>query len=422
MSSPAGESRRPPDRTREKGKKKGKPERVERPMDSQVVADLQGTRMAEEGHPAVPKPERKPSRWVGRIVVFALVAALVGAALYWGVPEFRWAMATVSTDDAFVSGHTTYVSPRINGFVTEVMVEQNDRVEPGTILVRIDREPFVIALKQSESSLAQARANLELAKAQVKSQLASARGAFFSRRSQQQQLSQQIRSLESQVAALRASQSSQRLAELDQRRLNALTTRGSATQSELDQRNNTLERANQSVTEAWTSIQETRASLGLAPDYERPQEVPKDLLEKQSTIESAGSSIASSLAQIGIPFDASKFTPGEAFEQMLKMNTSEGLENAFNHIVDEAPAVTVAQAGCEQGGARPRQQQAAAQLDRDPLGDRRLRPGPISQPWDLGRGRSKPDFHPTGLRLDRRELQGNTDPRHQDRHAGRSVC
>ena len=333
----------PPPAEDEKGKK-GKPERVDRPMDSQVVADLQGTRMAEAGHPAVIKPERKPQHWVRRIVILTIVAAIIGAALYWGVPAIHWAMITTSTDDAFVSGHTTYVSTRVDGLVTEVMVEENDRVEAGTILVRLDREPFVIALQQSEASLVQARANLDLAKAQVRAQLATARGAFFSRRTQQEQLSRQIRSLEAQVASLRSRQSSQHLAELDQRRLNALTTRGSATQSELDQRNNTLDMANQAVTEAWTDIQETRAALGLSPDYEHPQEVPKDLLERQSSIENAVSSISSSLAQIGIPFNARDIKPGEAFEQIINMDTSEGLENAFGHVVDQAPAVQVAQA------------------------------------------------------------------------------
>ena len=333
-----------PEEEKKKKKKDKKRKRVERPLDSQVVADAQGTRMAEEGHAARPTPEPEPNRWVGRIVVLSLLLAAIGAGLYFGIPAVRTAMDTTSTDDAFVTGHTTYVSPRVEGLVTEVMVERNDRVKPGDLLVQLDREPFVIALEQSEAALVQARANLDLSKAQVKAQLASARGAFFQRRTQQEQLSRQVRSLEAQVASLRAAQSAQRLAELDQKRLNALTTRGSATQSELDQRNNTLDQANQQVTEAWAAIQETRAALGLGPDYDHPQEVPKDLLQKQSSVENAVSSISSSLAQIGIPFDVSKLKPGEAFEQMLNMNTSEGLEDAFGHIVDQAPAVKVSQA------------------------------------------------------------------------------
>ena len=328
----------------EKPKKKKKRDVVDRPVDSQVVADPQGTRLAERGHPAFPKPEKKPSHWKGRLFILLLIAAIIGAILYWGVPAVEWALSTTSTDDAFVSGHTTYVSPRVAGLLTEVLVESNDRVEPGDVLARLDRQPFVIALQQSESSLTQAEANLALSKAQVKSQLEGARASFFQRKNQQEQLERQVRSLEAQVAALRSSQSSQHLAELDQTRLKNLVGRGSASQSELDQRNNTLDMANQQVTESWTAIQQTRAALGLKPDYENPSKVPDDLLQKQSAIETAVSNISSSLAQIGIDFDASDIKPGEAFESIIHMDTSQGLEDAFHHIVDQAPAVKVSQA------------------------------------------------------------------------------
>ncbi len=90
--------------------------------------------MAERGHPAFPEPEKKKRKWLRRLIFLAIVAAVVGVALYFAIPALRWAMATTSTDDAFVSGHITYVSPRIEAIVTEVMVERNDRVEPGTLL------------------------------------------------------------------------------------------------------------------------------------------------------------------------------------------------------------------------------------------------------------------------------------------------
>ena len=69
-------------------------------------------------------------------------------------------LETVSTDDAFVPGHITYVSPRIEDVVTEVLVDQDDRVEPGQLLVRLDREPFEVAVAQAEASLEEARANV----------------------------------------------------------------------------------------------------------------------------------------------------------------------------------------------------------------------------------------------------------------------
>ena len=79
----------------EKSKKHPRHDHVDRPVDSQVMADPRGTRLAEEGNPAVREPAKKPSRWKGRLVVGLIVGTILGAALYWGVPAVQWAMATV---------------------------------------------------------------------------------------------------------------------------------------------------------------------------------------------------------------------------------------------------------------------------------------------------------------------------------------
>ena len=96
------------------------------------------------------------------------------------------------TDDAFVAGHITYVSPRVEGLVTEVLVDQDDRVEPGQLLVKLDREPFEVAVAQAEASLEEARANVVQARAQVRSQIAQARGAYYQRKNAQETLRRQI--------------------------------------------------------------------------------------------------------------------------------------------------------------------------------------------------------------------------------------
>jgi hypothetical protein len=173
----------PPEPPKGDEKKKEKTEPVIQPLDSQVLTDARGTRMAEQGHPAFPKKEKKRSRWLKRLMVLAIIGGLIAVSLYFAIPEIQWMMSTESTDDAFVSGHTTNVNPRVESVVTEVMVERNDRVEPGDVLVRLDREPYEIALAQSEASLVEAQSNLDLAKAQVKAQLATARFDVRSSRS-----------------------------------------------------------------------------------------------------------------------------------------------------------------------------------------------------------------------------------------------
>jgi len=314
------------------------------PVDSQVVADAGGTRFITEGNPAVEKPPPEPRHVVRNIALISLLVG-VGVLTYkLGVPLLRQALDTVSTDDAFVAGHITNVSPRIEAVVTEVHPDQNDRVEAGQLLVRLDREPFEIAVAQSRASLLEAEANVANARAMTKGQLATARQAFFSRRNVQDQLRRSVASLRAQVAAVRAAESGERLAEIDQRRLDNLVKRGSASQSELDTRNNTLDTAREQTKQAWAAVQQTRAALGLPPEYGNPLQVPKDLEEQQSNVQSAVSTIGSSLAQIGIDFDLHDIPPGEAFEQVLHMDSSAGIDKAFDGIVDKAPAVRVANA------------------------------------------------------------------------------
>jgi membrane fusion protein (multidrug efflux system) len=213
---------------------------VESPVDSQIVADPGGTRFSIEGHSAFPKPPLRKRRWVRGTIIATMVAGIVGTGLYFAVPWVSYEWETVSTDDAFVSGHITNVGPRIDDVVTEVLVDQNDRVDVGTLLIRLDREPFAVAVAEAEASLEEARANVVQARAQVTSQLARARGAYYRRKNVQENLRRQVAALRAEVAALRARESTRKLAELDQGRIENLVKRGSASQSELDQRNNTL--------------------------------------------------------------------------------------------------------------------------------------------------------------------------------------
>lgn len=314
------------------------------PVDSQVVADAGGTRLMSEGHPAFPKPRkpnRHPIRW---IVIAVVVAGVLFAAWHWGLPWARYELETVSTDDAFVQSHITYASPRIEGVVTEVLVDQNDRVEPGQLLVKIDREPFEVAVGQAEASLEEARSNVAQAQAQVRSQIARARGAYYRRKNAQETLRRQVATLRAQFATLQARQSSRWLAEVEERRIENLVKRGSATQSELDQRTNTLKVAVEQEKEAWAALQETRAQLGLAPDHKDPLDIPRDLENQQSTVQSAVSDIASSLAEVGIPFDPKDAVQAKAFGDFLRPEGDRSAGEGLEKVVDAAPAVRVARA------------------------------------------------------------------------------
>jgi membrane fusion protein (multidrug efflux system) len=61
------------------------------------------------------------------------VAVIVGGAFWWhGKQSFE------GTDNAFVQADTVQVSPQVSGYVLEVLVADNQRVEVGQVIARID--------------------------------------------------------------------------------------------------------------------------------------------------------------------------------------------------------------------------------------------------------------------------------------------
>jgi membrane fusion protein (multidrug efflux system) len=140
----------------------------------------------EAGHaPAEqPKTEDKPASprkrrlWMVLGLVFLLVAACAGWLIhgYYAVRE--------STDDAQVDGHINPISARVSGTVTRVLVNDNEFVKAGSVLVQIDPRDYQVAVARAEAELADARANVQGASTNVpitsttaSSQLENARAA-----------------------------------------------------------------------------------------------------------------------------------------------------------------------------------------------------------------------------------------------------
>jgi len=73
----------------------------------------------------------------------------------------------VSTDDAQVDGHLVPVSSRVYGSVEKVLVEDNQAVKAGDLLVDIDPRDTQAKVDQAKAALAQAHAQVEGARAEV---------------------------------------------------------------------------------------------------------------------------------------------------------------------------------------------------------------------------------------------------------------
>jgi membrane fusion protein (multidrug efflux system) len=65
-----------------------------------------------------------------------------------------------STDDAYAGGNVTPVSPHVAGFIAQILVEDNQPVRAGQLLIRLDRRDFQAALDHARATDAERRAAL----------------------------------------------------------------------------------------------------------------------------------------------------------------------------------------------------------------------------------------------------------------------
>jgi membrane fusion protein (multidrug efflux system) len=85
--------------------------------------------------------------------LFALAGAGYFGWQYWTVGRFQ-----VSTDDAYVKADNTTISPKVSGYISAVLVGDNEQVKAGQILARIDDRDFQVALDQAKADVAAAKA------------------------------------------------------------------------------------------------------------------------------------------------------------------------------------------------------------------------------------------------------------------------
>jgi len=148
-----------------------------------------------EEPPANARRDKKPFLILG-IVVILLVA---GTGIY--------LLATAnqeSTDDAQVESDVVPIAARVSGQIARRLVEDNQRVKKGDVLIQIDDADFVARVKQAEAELETARAQAAAADAQVHVVEASAKGGLQSARASFSGSSLGVANAEAQLAAAKA--------------------------------------------------------------------------------------------------------------------------------------------------------------------------------------------------------------------------
>jgi membrane fusion protein (multidrug efflux system) len=144
---------------------------------------------------------------------------VVLGALVWGVQKWMYARVHESTDDAQVEGHIIPVLAKVGGYVDGVTVQDNDSVNAGDTLVRIDDAEYRVKLAQADAELAAARAAAGTGQSTGQAEAAVATA------------SSQQAALDAQITAARANES-KALSDLD--RMKELAAKNIVSQQQLD--------------------------------------------------------------------------------------------------------------------------------------------------------------------------------------------
>ncbi len=109
-------------------------------------------------------------RWLKRLLVLIIVVVVAfGAYAYFQIADYY-----PNTDDAYVHAHVVNVAPRVTGHIVAIYVHDNQLVQAGQPLVKVDPRAYLYDVQKAEAELMQAerqttaiRANIAGAQANI---------------------------------------------------------------------------------------------------------------------------------------------------------------------------------------------------------------------------------------------------------------
>ena len=263
------------------------------------------------------------------------------------VPVVETMLNTISTDDAYVNGHVTFVAPRVAGQVSRVLVDDNYRVKRGDLLVQLDKEPYQVQVAIKRAAVGAAEADLVAAEAQVRGLEAIGGSQRWQLQSAMEQVNNQIATLRANVATYVSKKATLALAQANLKRGEELVSSGGISKEEFDVRRQTVKVDEAAVEQALQQVYASRVYLGLPPQPANGHdltEVPPDLEQTFSAVRTALYTLVQTTAQLGLPMASADVTPKQFLAEFRKQAADGNLDHLLKKLVPNAPTVKQAKA------------------------------------------------------------------------------
>jgi membrane fusion protein (multidrug efflux system) len=184
-----------------------------------------------------------------------------------------------STDDAFIDGYVTLVSPRVPGQVVQLMVTDNQEVKAGDVLVEIDPRDYEAKAAQARADLAAAQSQLNQSQAQVKvseAKVTQAQAAVAAAEAENQRAADDLKryeDVESRAVSKSAFDLAQSQARTAAANVEASRSQTNAAESDVELSEAGVETAKAAVQQAEARLQQAELNLSytkiIAPLYAR---------------------------------------------------------------------------------------------------------------------------------------------------------
>ena len=134
--------------------------------ETQQSRDRRKAEQEANAKPSLATRLRRHPYWTAAGIAALLVLIVAGVAWWLYARQFE------STDDAFIDTRVVTISPEVGGTIVDVPVTDNQLVEAGGVLVRIDARDYQVALERATAEVDQAQASIMNLRAQIDAQQA----------------------------------------------------------------------------------------------------------------------------------------------------------------------------------------------------------------------------------------------------------
>ena len=216
--------------------------------------------------PATPIEERSGPR---KRVIFGVIGAIVAILLLiWGVKWFMYARVHEGTDDAYVDADAVAVTSKINERIDQLLVNTNDEVRKGQLLVVLDNAVERDQLRNAQAQLALASANQRTTTQQSQGGVAQAQANTTDAQAQVPvaeagvaQAQAQLHAAQAQLPAARAAYAQ---AQADYNRTVSLVSTGDVPRQQLDAQRAALAQAAAQLLNANDQVNVAQSALDAA--------------------------------------------------------------------------------------------------------------------------------------------------------------